>query len=89
MELKNHLNPYSKLQFSIAKELEYLGLSDSKKLELLEQIPSRWEKLGDLVLIPEDSLNSKIWIEILSMLNDKIWEIFCDILDVSKVGRQN
>ena len=89
MELKNHLNPYSKLQFSIAKELENLGLSDSKKLELLEQIPSRWEKLGDLVLIPEGSLNSKIWIEILSMLNDKIWKIFCDILDVSKVGRQN
>ena len=60
MELGNHLNPYSKLQNNIQDKLDNLELNNSEKLELLKQIPSRWEKLGDLLLIPENSFNSEI-----------------------------
>ena len=49
MELRNHLNPYSKLQNNIKHKLDNLDFNNSEKLELLNQIPSRWEKLGDML----------------------------------------
>jgi len=88
MELGNHLNPYSKLQNNIQDKLDNLELNNSEKLELLKQIPSRWEKLGDMLLIPENSFNSEIWIEVLQILDKEIWKIFCEVLGVSKIGRQ-
>ena len=74
MELGNHLNPYSKLQNNIQDKLDDLELNNSEKLELLKQIPSRWEKLGDMLLIPENSFNSEIWIEVLQILDKEIWK---------------
>ena len=88
MELGNHLNPYSKLQNNIKDKLDNLDFNNSEKLELLNQIPSRWEKLGDMLLIPENSFNSDIWKEVLPILDKEIWKIFCQVLGVSKIGRQ-
>lgn len=88
MELRNHLNPYSKLQNNIKHKLDNLDFNNSEKLELLNQIPSRWEKLGDMLLIPENSFNSDTWKEVLSILDKEIWKIFCQVLGVSKIGRQ-
>jgi len=88
MKLSNRLNPHLRLQKNIAIELENLGVSESIKLELIKEIPSRWEKLGDLVLLPESSLSSKNWQKIIFESQNKIWEIYCEILQVSKVGRQ-
>ena len=88
MELENHLNPYSKLQNNIKDKLDNLDFNNSEKLELLNQIPSRWEKLGDMLLIPENSFNSDTWKEILPILDKEIWKIFCQVLGVSKIGRQ-
>ena len=88
MELGNHLNPYSKLQNNIKDKLDNLDFNNSEKLELLNQIPSRWEKLGDMLLIPENSFNSDTWKEILPILDKEIWKIFCQVLGVSKIGRQ-
>ena len=76
MELGNHLNPYSKLQNNIKDKLDNLDFNNSEKLELLNQIPSRWEKLGDMLLIPENSFNSDIWKEVLPILDKEIWKIF-------------
>lgn len=88
MELRNHLNPYSKLQNNIKHKLDNLDFNNSEKLELLNQIPSRWEKLGDMLLIPENSFNSDTWKEVLPILDKEIWKIFCQVLGVSKIGRQ-
>tara|TARA_B100001559_G_C16503028_1_gene624351 strand:+ start:6850 stop:7779 length:930 start_codon:yes stop_codon:yes gene_type:complete len=89
MDSKDRLSPYSILRYKIENELDNLDIDDTKKLELIKQIPSRWEKLGDMVLIPENSLNSEIWNEVLLISNKNIWKIFCDVLGVSKIGRQN
>ena len=72
----------------ISNNQKNTNMSFQEKLELLNQIPSRWEKLGDMLLIPENSFNSDTWKEILPILDKEIWKIFCQVLGVSKIGRQ-
>ena len=88
MALEKRLNPYFQLQENLSIELDNLGISEKIKLELIEEIPSRWEKLGDLVLLPESTFTSNEWEKILLISKNKIWAIFCSILHVSKIGRQ-
>lgn len=88
MVKKNHLSPYSKIKMVIQKQFENLDLDDDQYSKLLEEIPSRWEKLGDMVLIPESSFSSTIWDEINKNRDNKIWKIICNELKISKIGRQ-
>lgn len=88
MKLSNRLKPHLKLQENLKIELDNLDLSEPIKLELIEEVPSRWEKLGNLVLFPEFSFSSKNWQKILSKPQNKIWNVFCEVLEVSKIGRQ-
>jgi len=89
MTVNNHLNPYSRIKILLEKELKKIILDGDARFELLKEVPSRWEKLGDMVLIPEFSFSSIIWDEINSNSDNKIWKIICEVLKISKVGRQN
>tara|TARA_B100001996_G_scaffold271825_1_gene212868 strand:+ start:670 stop:1599 length:930 start_codon:yes stop_codon:yes gene_type:complete len=88
MESRNHSNPHLRIKENIVFELDNLGVSESLKMELVKEIPSRWEKLGDMILIPESSFNSLDWQKIIIEHPNKIWNIFCGELKVSKIGRQ-
>lgn len=88
MGLENRLNPYNELKKRLGFQLDNLGISEKIKLELIEETPSRWEKLGDLVLLPESTFTSKKWNNIFLIPQNNIWIIFCNVLDVLKVGRQ-
>ena len=88
MESRNHSNPHLRIKENISFELEDLGVRESLKMELVKEIPSRWEKLGDMILLPESSFNSLDWQKIIIEHPNKIWDIFCGELKVSKIGRQ-
>ncbi|RAH15172.1 MAG: hypothetical protein CMB56_003395 [Methanobacteriota archaeon] len=88
MAKENNLNPYSKMKILIEKELNDIGLDCDTRSKLLKEIPSRWEKLGDMVLVPELSFYSIIWDEINLKFENRIWKIICGVLNVSKVGKQ-
>tara|TARA_X000000368_G_C23041678_1_gene717225 strand:+ start:1577 stop:2506 length:930 start_codon:yes stop_codon:yes gene_type:complete len=88
MELRNHSNPHLRIKENIVFELDNLRVRESLKMELVKEIPSRWEKLGDMILLPESSFNSLDWQKIIIEHPNKIWNIFCGELKVSKIGRQ-
>ena len=88
MESRNHSNPHLRIKENIVFELDDLGVRESLKMELVKEIPSRWEKLGDMILLPESSFNSLDWQKIIIEQPKKIWDIFCRELKVSKIGRQ-
>ncbi|MED5485313.1 MAG: hypothetical protein VYE59_01710 [Candidatus Thermoplasmatota archaeon] len=88
MEPINHLSPRLRIKENIEFELDNIGVSESLKIELVKEIPSRWEKLGNMILLPESSFNSLNWQKIIIDHSEKIWKIFCEEFKVTKIGRQ-
>jgi tRNA G37 N-methylase Trm5 len=77
------MTPYEKLVFSINNYLLSKKYRSQDIERLLEEIPKRWEKFDDVVLLPRSSFIDKEW-----MLNgNDIWEIIAYSLDVKRVGR--
>ena len=60
---------------------------------LLENLPKKWEILGDLALIPNKAMNNDRWNELIDSLDSKnkiqLWQIIASCLGVSRVARQN
>ncbi len=88
MSFKRAIDPHLRLQNFIKIELDNLEISETTKIKLLEEIPKRWEKLGDLVLFPESSFTSENWMNILKINQNAIWNSLAKALQVSKIGRQ-
>ena len=78
MESRNHSNPHLRIKENIVFELDNLGVSESLKMELVKEIPSRWEKLGDMVIFPQgtDTTNWPM-------------EEVAEILQANRIGIQN
>jgi len=88
MPSESTINPHLRLRNYIEVELNNFKIKNPLKLELLEEIPKRWEKLGDLVLFPELSFTSENWMKIISINQNVIWHSLAKALQVSKIGRQ-
>ena len=88
MPSESTITPHLRLRNYIEMELNNFEINESLKLELLEEIPKRWEKLGDLVLFPELSFTSENWMKIISIDQNVIWHSLAKALQVSKIGRQ-
>ena len=57
--------------------------------DLLSEIPKKWEKLGDLILLPQTAFCSKIWISIISEKNQlSLWNCIAEALKVERIGIQ-
>lgn len=52
--------------------------------ELLLEVPSRWEKLGDLALLPRTSMTSPEW----GSLPQALWKAVADALGVKRLAMQ-
>ncbi|GFR14673.1 tRNA wybutosine-synthesizing protein 2 homolog [Trichonephila clavata] len=74
------LSPYMFLKSHVSQILEELKL-DKK---LLDDIPAKWEKHGDLILLPASSFQNKMW----SLLGDRLWEIVSLALKCKRVARK-
>ncbi|MDE0954590.1 MAG: hypothetical protein OR994_07925 [Candidatus Poseidoniales archaeon] len=92
------VEPHARLRTSITKWLEtYLVNNDflsSKSrermiIELLSELPTKWEKLGDLILLPETAFSSEKWISLISQENQlSLWKYVAEALKVERIGKQ-
>ncbi|XP_046558610.1 tRNA wybutosine-synthesizing protein 2 homolog [Haliotis rubra] len=63
-------------------------LADSGRVvspELLEDLPSRWEKHGDLILFSNSAFTSDVW----SQLGFPLWRVVCQCLGGSRLARKS
>lgn len=65
-----------------AKLLEVLSRTEWYNEDLEKELPAKWEKHGDLVLVPERTFSSPVWHE-----NPNIFEVACKLLQVSRLAR--
>uniref|UniRef100_A0A6N2KY01 TRM5/TYW2-like N-terminal domain-containing protein n=1 Tax=Salix viminalis TaxID=40686 RepID=A0A6N2KY01_SALVM len=51
---------------------------------LLEELPNRWERLGDIVVLPATSFKDPIW----DSISEELWPIVAKSLKAHRVARQ-
>ncbi|KAK9056395.1 hypothetical protein SSX86_027485 [Deinandra increscens subsp. villosa] len=51
---------------------------------LLEQLPTRWERLGDIVVLPMTSFKDSVW----DSVGNELWLTVADSLGASRLARQ-
>ena len=60
--------------------------------ELLGDLPHKWEKLGDIALIPQFSLENKYWRNVLEEASQvevsNLWKTIAESIGVKSLGRQ-
>ena len=55
----------------------------------LSELPTKWEKLGDLILLPETAFSSERWTSIISQDNQlSLWKCVAEALKVERIGKQ-
>ena len=75
------LNPHQQLKEVIQ------GLIPQGMGHVLEFIPTKWERLNDLILFPKEAFTQPIWDEIIEDKND-FFEQIASVLQGQRVGRQ-
>jgi len=92
------VEPHARLRASIKKWLETYLVNDDllspksremKVIELLSELPTKWEKLGDLILLPETAFSSEKWTSVISQENQlSLWKSIAEALKVERIGKQ-
>ncbi|XP_020273549.1 tRNA wybutosine-synthesizing protein 2/3/4 isoform X2 [Asparagus officinalis] len=72
--------PQKTMKESISTLLRKKGMP----VKLLEQLPTRWERLGDIVVLPVNSLKDAIW----NSIGDELWPIVAKSLGAQRLARQ-
>ena len=75
------LNPHQQLKEVIQ------GLIPHGMEHVLEFIPTKWERLDDLILFPKEAFTQPIWDEIIEDKND-FFEQIANVLQGRRIGRQ-
>lgn len=71
--------------FKVMKETVGSLLSDrGLPLQLLEELPSRWERLGDIVVLPLTSFKDSAW----DLIGQELWFIIAKSLGAIRLARQ-
>ncbi|KAK9803237.1 hypothetical protein WJX73_008212 [Symbiochloris irregularis] len=78
------LCPARQLQQAMEQLLAAKGVSTDQLPRLLQELPPKWEKLGDLALVPADCMTSPEWHE----LGQQCWEVVAVALGVTRLARQ-
>ncbi|KAJ4703910.1 tRNA wybutosine-synthesizing protein 2/3/4 [Melia azedarach] len=73
-------SPFKIMTEVVASLIKDKGLSAT----LLEQLPSRWGKLGDIVVLPVSSFRDPVW----DSIGDKLWPAVAKSLNTSRLARQ-
>lgn len=74
------ISPSVTLEADVSKLLQEVGLPQA----LLEDLPKRWERLGDIAILPAGSLASSSW----SSIGPALWPIITSALGSRRVARQ-
>ncbi|TXG47030.1 hypothetical protein EZV62_026324 [Acer yangbiense] len=74
-------SPLNTITEAVASLLQRKGLSAT----LLEQLPSRWERLGDIVVLPVTAFKDPVW----DSIGDELWPIIAKSLNTSRLAHQS
>ncbi|XP_058094324.1 tRNA wybutosine-synthesizing protein 2/3/4 isoform X2 [Magnolia sinica] len=72
--------PQKVLKEAVCSLIKRKGLS----LQLLEQLPTRWERLGDIVVLPVSSFKDPIW----DSVGEELWPTVAKSLGAHRLARQ-
>lgn len=78
--VKKTQNPVTRLKREVTALLLANGLNEN----LAQEVPSRWEKLGDLVLIPENAFTANDF----KIIDTELYATVARVLDAKRVARQ-
>ncbi|KAK4353608.1 hypothetical protein RND71_025802 [Anisodus tanguticus] len=73
-------SPFKVMKEAVASMLSDRGLP----LQLLEELPSRWERLGDIVVLPQTSLKDSSW----DLIGQELWVVVAKSLGANRLARQ-
>lgn len=73
-------SPFKTMTEAVASLIGQKGLS----ARILEQLPSRWEQLGDIVVLPVTSFKDPVW----DSIGGELWPAIAKILNTSRLARQ-
>lgn len=77
---KATMSPLEAMRADVALLLKHQGLSES----LLEQLPKRWERLGDIVVLPVTCFNDPAW----DAIGSELWPAVAKSLGAHRLARQ-
>lgn len=59
--------------------------SDDVIENLIQELPHKWERHGDLIVIPQRSLRDANW----KIFEKEVFQIICETLKISRIARKN
>ncbi|KAK4439340.1 tRNA wybutosine-synthesizing protein 2/3/4 [Sesamum alatum] len=77
---KTPISPFKVMKEAVATLLNHHGLPS----ELLEQLPSRWERLGDIIVLPVFSFKDQVW----DSIGKELWPLVAESLGTHRLARQ-
>lgn len=77
---KAPISPLKAMKTAVVALLKRRGLSE----ELLEQLPARWERLGDIVVLPISSFDDPAW----DTIGEELWSAVAKSLGARRLARQ-
>lgn len=76
--------PATRLRAAITQLLQNQGLAKQRIAELVDELPSKWEKLGDLALLPRTCMASPEW----GCLKQPLWRAVASALGLNRLAMQ-
>ena len=83
----DHQDPKSSMRAAVTFALKDRNVSANLLLELLNDLPHKWEKLGDLALIPALSVSHPAWRDLFDDMAS-IWVVIAKAIGVQRLARQ-
>ncbi|XP_057764888.1 tRNA wybutosine-synthesizing protein 2/3/4 isoform X2 [Salvia miltiorrhiza] len=81
IKVKKTLNsPFKIMKEAVASFLEHHG----QPANLIEQLPSRWERLGGIIVLPVTSFKDEVW----NSIGEKLWPLVARALGAQRLARQ-
>ncbi|KAL5972635.1 hypothetical protein ACLOJK_039440 [Asimina triloba] len=77
---KSPRSPQNILKEAVCSLIKSRGLP----LQLLEQLPTRWERLGDILVLPSSSFKDPIW----DSVGEELWPTVAKLLGARRLARQ-
>ncbi|XP_011096065.1 tRNA wybutosine-synthesizing protein 2/3/4 [Sesamum indicum] len=77
---KTPISPFKVMKEAVATLLNHHDLPS----ELLEQLPSRWERLGDIIVLPVFSFKDQVW----DSIGKELWPLVAESLGARRLARQ-
>ncbi|KAL0363221.1 UNVERIFIED_CONTAM: tRNA wybutosine-synthesizing protein 2/3/4 [Sesamum calycinum] len=77
---KTPISPFKVMKDAVATLLNHHDLPS----ELLEQLPSRWERLGDIIVLPVFSFKDQVW----DSIGKELWPLVAESLGTHRLARQ-